>query len=32
MGRMTQNSLSYKVWAEVLARKIGTLRAAITGR
>jgi flagellar basal-body rod protein FlgB len=32
MGRLTQNSLTYKVWAEVLARKIGTLRVAITGR
>jgi len=32
MGRLTQNALTYKVWAEVLSRKIGTLRIAITGR
>ncbi len=32
MGRLAQNSLAYKTWAEVLARKLAIIRTAITGR
>lgn len=32
MGHLAQNTLTYKVLAEVLARKLGTIRSAITGR